>query len=198
MEIRRACNTDIEQVVNIHLSAFEGFFLTHMGSKFLGEYYRTVLLYEKNITFVCVNDEEILGFVTGFYEPKAFYSLLRKRKIHFILPTIISILKNPFLVKRLLYNVNKVNRLIVKDNEIELSSIAVHKKMQGNNIGKLLVKKFIDESRRLCADTIYLTTDAKDNETVNRFYLANGFTNREQFLSQKRLMNIYTYNTREQ
>ncbi len=35
MEVRNATYDDIERIVDIHINAFEGFFLTFLGARFL-------------------------------------------------------------------------------------------------------------------------------------------------------------------
>lgn len=191
MEVRPATINDLDAIVNIHINAFQGFFLTKMGKRFLKLYYAIVLSYKNSLTLVCVQENKTVGFVTGFFNPNGFYSYFSSQKKRFIIPIAISLAKNPKLIKRILYNFKRVRNITEKDNQIELSSIAVHADMQGKSIGKILLGEFIHESKKYSPENIYLTTDAENNEPVNRFYAANGFMLEKQYLSQDRLMNLY-------
>lgn len=191
MEVRPATKNDLDAIVNIHINAFQGFFLTKMGKRFLKLYYAIVLSYKNSLTLVCVQENKTVGFVTGFFNPNGFYSYFSSQKKRFIIPIAISLAKNPKLIKRILYNFKRVRNITEKDNQIELSSIAVHADMQGKSIGKILLGEFIHESKKYSPENIYLTTDAENNEPVNRFYAANGFMLEKQYLSQDRLMNLY-------
>jgi GNAT superfamily N-acetyltransferase len=46
----------------------------------------------------------------------------------------------------------------------------------GRGVGSRLVHAFVEAAGAQGADRILLTTDAHDNEAVNRFYLQLGFT----------------------
>ena len=48
-------------------------FLEKMGHHFLNAYYKIILSYENSISYVSLNNNnEIIGFVVGFINPKVF------------------------------------------------------------------------------------------------------------------------------
>ena len=74
----------------------------------------------------------------------------------------------------------------------ELSSIAVRPAVWGRGIGKALMRSFIEVARNKSAKAIYLTTDAKDNDRTNDFYLSFKFRLSETFLTpSRRVMHEY-------
>lgn len=86
-KMREMLKTDISDVVDIHMTAFEGFFLQRLGRKFISEYYRFVLDYNGSIALVCLNESHsVSGFVVGFEDPANFYKQLRASMFRFFYP----------------------------------------------------------------------------------------------------------------
>ena len=65
MNIRKAKIEDVNEVVNIHCSAFKGFFLTSLGPQFLKFYYTCFLKSNETVTMVAVDEGRILGFAAS-------------------------------------------------------------------------------------------------------------------------------------
>lgn len=177
MIIRNMVSADLAAIITIHKEAFEGFFLTRLGSSFLRAYYQTVLDFEANISMVAQDPDtdHILGFAVGFKDPDGFYSLLAKRRIR-ILPIIaIAVLRDLTLVPQVLRSKRRVEAEAQKPiDAVELSSIAV--RTQNMGVGRRLLDSFITEAHTTGAQTLYLTTDAIGNDSVRRFYEVHGFT----------------------
>lgn len=196
VEIVSIKNEDIGEIVSIHIKTFRNFFMTKLGPNFLSKYYRIVLDYPKSIFLGVKYEGKIIGFVAGFLDPYEFYSLMSKRKVYFLPDIILSILKNPLLIVRVLYNFKRVNS-ISRGNEIstvELASLAVDPQYLGKGFGKLLVQSFLDTAKNLEASYVYLTTDAKNNDYVNKFYQKLGFELYKTFKSSRdRVMNEYRF-----
>ena len=62
MEIRKVTKHEINQVVTIHKKAFNDFFLTQLGDKFLWVYYYSVSKNKNSILIGYYDDEKLLGF----------------------------------------------------------------------------------------------------------------------------------------
>lgn len=198
MIIREASKIDLYRIVNIHMKAFPGFFMTKLGKKFLWEYYFTVLMYNSNIFLVAIdeNENKILGFVAGFLNPSSFYSFLKRRSFRLGLSIFLEILKSPKLVMPIIQNYQRVNKNISLNEEktVELASIAVDPEYSGKGIGKSLVKGFLSAALKLGAKKVILSTDAENNDKVNYFYKSLGFElERTFYSSRKRLMNEYCF-----
>lgn len=179
--VRRATHTDIQEVVKIHQGAFPGFLMTLLGPSFLYAYYKTVLDYEGHI-FLVVTDtkNKILGFVAGFAKPEKFYQLLGSRKRKMMLSAAVHVALRPYLWMRIFENMSMVRQRSsvpsgAAEGSIELASIGVDPTGGRRGHGKTLVNSFIEQAQHSSATVIDLTTDALNNESVNRFYSNLGF-----------------------
>ncbi len=198
--VRPATKDDIERIVSIHMRAFEGFFLTFMGKRFLRELYRNFTLEQEGICLVAEEGNDVIGFVAGTICPEVFLTRIRKRRRHvFLMASIGSILRRPFLVTRRLisalsYKGDKPPKC--KDAAL-LSSIAVDPDFSGKGAGQLLLKAFCKEVRDAGSDFVYLTTDRDDNERINKLYQESGFELESTFAQlDNRNMNRHLLNLR--
>lgn len=127
MEIRKVQQADIEQVVEIHLKAFQGFFLTSLGKGFLKSYYLSGLK-SKETVFLCstVDEKQIAGFCFGTLLSKGFYKRLIIGNIStFAFIAIKVLFSRPKAILRLLFNLEKKVSKTDDGNYAELLSIAV-------------------------------------------------------------------------
>jgi len=172
-KLRLANRNDLKIIVDIHIKAFPGFFLTKLGPKFLSKYYNLMLSHEKKIFLVAEKDGYPIGFVAGFLQPSNFYAYVRKHKNILLFALIPIIFRNPFLIPRIISNFCSTKKKEQENKVIkcELASIAVNPDYAGQGLGKKLVKAFIEISQKKNADIIYLTTDVNNNEVVNNFYI---------------------------
>lgn len=190
---RRMQPSDIPSVVSIHLSSFEGFFLSFLGRAFLRELYAGILEDPSGIAFVAEDAEKILGFVAGTSNPRGFYKrLLLKRWWRFAIASIRPVLSDLSIIPRLLRAFSRGEEVDIHENYANLMSIAVLPKMQRTGVGELLIEAFLDEAVIRGVDGVNLTTDKNENEKVNRFYQKLGFQLSSQFCTPEgREMNEY-------
>jgi GNAT superfamily N-acetyltransferase len=192
MKSRQMQETDLFEVVKIHQIAFPNFFMTQMGSGFLLLYYRFCLEYPYGLNWVCEDSEGVLvGFVVGFGKPSQFYAALSRSRRNAILPILLAFLHRPQLIPRFLHNLKRGSYLNLAWGDVELASIGVSRPRVG--VGKILLNAFLELATLHRYGTVYLTTDAVENEATNSFYRENGFNLVENFLSQNRSMNVYNY-----
>ena len=179
MHIRAAKLEDIHKIVEIHLKAFEGFFLSLLGKKFLTLLYKSFLIENYGILRVAhSHNNEVVGFAAGTHAPKIFFSSLRKSKwFLFFIAALPSILKNPIRVVKKLFSAMFYKGDSPKELEYFalLSSIAVLPGLSGKSIGKRLLSDFEEQISLVNVSNIYLTTDKFDNENVIRFYIQSGY-----------------------
>lgn len=185
------------ELARLHAQAFPGFFLTGMGEWFLREYYHTVLTYELGLTLVAVQRETIIGFAAGFLDPSGFYSHLRHRSGRFLWATARAVIRRPAMVPRVLAGVGRMKRKVPAAADsasvCELASLAVSPEAEGRGLGRALVAAFAEAARAQGAARIELTTDAHENERVNRFYRSLGFVpGKLEERGQRRLMQHYS------
>lgn len=180
--IRMMNKVDLDDIVNVHQQAFQGFFIEQMGPSFIKAYYNVLLSYEGSIAYVYVGKRGFIeGFVVGFIEPPAFYKKFFRSGFQFVLPIFAGIVHNPKLLIKIFENIKRVvisgrpsSQFVLDKNTVELSSIAVVTSAKG--IGSLLIGAFSKEVWAHGLTNITLTTDYEDNELVNNFYVKHGFT----------------------
>jgi len=193
--IRAVQANDLPQVVAIHQQAFKGFHMTLLGPRFLARYYQTVLDYPYSIFLAAVDDARMLGFVAGFVNPPQFYAMLRARKRALALAAATHLVLRPHLWRRTLSSLRRAQSLADTGDQphlAELASIGVSPAAQGRGVGKALTLAFLDATRQRQATEVMLTTDAHNNDAVNRFYQNLGFQCIRQFWhTPDRLMNEY-------
>lgn len=197
--VSKAVLKDIREVVKVHRRAFPGFLMTLLGPAFLSMYYRAVLDCQESI-FLVVRDEnnELQGFVAGFAKPEIFYRLLSERKKWMMLSAATHLILRPHLWARVFENMKMVaHRSSTNGSEnagAELASIGVNPSSERRGYGKILVRSFIERAKTKEVDFVFLTTDARDNSSVNEFYLNLGFSLTGCFeRAGNRLMNHYEY-----
>ena len=177
------------------MAAFEDFFLTHLGPKFLHVLYRSFIEDMHGIAWVAISNSKLIGFAVGTRAPEGFFSRrIRKQGLAFLFAAIPALLRRPFLVSRRLaaavrYRGERPKGL---DGAWLLSSIAVHPNAQGTGTGRQLLSEFVDCASDEQAGSVYLLTDAVDNEQVERLYAAAEFSVHSQLSrGRNRLMNVY-------
>jgi ribosomal protein S18 acetylase RimI-like enzyme len=191
--IRYTKQTDCDEIVQVHLASFKGFFLSFLGSRFLRVFYSSLISDDKSIAFVSENGGQIGGFVVGSMQPNGFYSrLLRRDWWRFGWAAFPAYVRQPTIFPRLLHAFRMPKQELPAENCATLMSIAVDPVFQGQGIGKLLVKAFLDEARSRGSQYVNLTTDAVDNDAANHFYQSLGFEQVRQYTTPEgRSMNEY-------
>jgi ribosomal protein S18 acetylase RimI-like enzyme len=192
--VRAARIDDLPGIVDIHQKAFSHFFLTQMGGEFLRNYYALVLDYRAGIVLVGEGPDFLEGFACGFIDPAEFYQLMWRSRRNFALPVLSALVRHPSLATKVLSGVHRIHAPEKEwpARSCELSSIAVSPETSGNGLGKVLMRAFLAQARRMDAECVYLTTDADGNDAVNAFYRDVGFKPTRRFLQRKgRWMNEY-------
>lgn len=172
---------DIDAIARIHQLAFDDFFLTCLGLRFLRRYYGMVLGFDSGILLKILDDGRLVGFACGFRQPKLFYRHMWRRWYVLALPIACGVVSRPSLVLRVLRAVREVRGgsshgfSLVGKNHYELSSLAVDPTVESRGVGRVLIGRFLDVAGADGATEVLATTDAVGNERVNRFYEDLGF-----------------------
>jgi len=177
MEIRKVQQADIGRIAEIHLDAFQGFFLTSLGKGFLKSYYLCGLK-SKDTIFLCLpcDDEQIAGFCFGTLLSKGFHKRLIIGNIFtFALIGIKVLFGRPKAILRLLFNLEKKVSNNDEGNYAELLSIAVSRNVAQKGLGKALLNAFEKELKKHKCERVALTTDFYDNDSVVSFYQNSGY-----------------------
>ena len=193
IEIIENLEYHINQVVEIHIKAFPGFFLSELGNDVLRVFYKSLLQDKKTIFYGVKNEGVLVGFFVVSLEPTGLYSRLFFKNIsRFILPLFFSFSKNFSLLKRMITSASSSSKLEVSTMySASLLSICVSPAHVGKGIGKILLTTLENELRLRKRNGYYLTTDAHNNYSTNQFYLNFGFNLYGSYSQGKRIMNIY-------
>lgn len=182
--IKDATKKDIELIVEVHLSAFAGFFLTDLGPKFLRLYYQSVLKAPDGILLIAVEDNKIIGFCATCTKSAGFNSrLITHNAMRFIKEALRLMISSPKSLLRLFKNITKKADISDDGEYAEVLSIGVLKDAQGQGLGKLLLDNLFNRLQKTGISQISLTTDYEENEKTLRFYESIGFKKKYKFIT---------------
>lgn len=180
---------DVGEVVRVHEAAFPRFFMTRLGPHFLREYYTVIADHDASIFLKASSRGAIIGFVAGFVRPAEFYRALRARRYRLGLAVGRAMFRRPWLVPRLMLCCRRAGssaRNKAERADCELASLAVGPHGAGQGAGTVLVGAFVERAKEFGVHRIVLTTDARENERVVRFYRRLGFVVAKEFRATPR------------
>ncbi len=213
MKIEKITDTKYaSQIADIHVRTFKGFFLTFLGEGFLIEMYKGFMAHEYSGVLGAFEDESkntkhsLIGFLAYSENISQFYNyLLKKKLIAFAWYSILALFRKPKVMFRLIRALTYSKVSLRDDNYITLASIGVVPNFLNKGVGSLLItalKEQVGESMKNQKDHkngaqfkyIKTETDKVNNESVNAFYLKNGFVLDSSFTTKEgRQMNEYRY-----
>jgi len=195
IRVRAAKAADVEALVSVHVRAFEGFFLTLLGEKFLRRLYTTFIEHHDVICQVVENPHEVCGFAVGPLNPRGYFkALLLHQGFGFALDALPRLIRNPVVVGRRLLSAlfYRGAQPAVTPRAALLSSLAILPELRGTGASGLLIEAFCREAARYSATHVYATTDRDANNAANRFYVKHGFSLESSIVrSDGRVMNRY-------
>jgi ribosomal protein S18 acetylase RimI-like enzyme len=170
--IREIEQNEIERVINVHLKAFKGFFLTSLGENFLEVYYNAIRENKRGILLGYFENEQLVGFCAATSLSAGFNSyLVKENLIKFTNIGLHLLFTNPKGLIRLFKNFTKSNTNISDYGQYaELLSIGVDPATQGKGIGRALLTALEKEFKNQGVKELSLTTDFYNNEKTLNFY----------------------------
>lgn len=177
MNIRKATLYDVNAIVEIHINAFKGFFLTSLGRDFLKFYYTCFVKNGETVTMVAEENKKIYGFSAATTKCKGFNGRLIKGNFFlFGLLTFKMLFRSPKSLLRLIRNLTKKgDGVIDKEDYAELYSIGVSRNVQGMGVGKKILIETEKNLKAMGVKRISLTTDYFNNEQAVGFYHSVGY-----------------------
>lgn len=177
MNIRKATLYDVNAIVEIHINAFKGFFLTSLGRDFLKFYYTCFVKNGETVTMVAEENKIIYGFSAATTKCKGFNGRLIKENFFlFGLLTFKMLFRSPKSLLRLIRNLTKKgDGVIDKEDYAELYSIGVSRNTQGMGVGKKILIETEKNLKAMGVKRISLTTDYFNNEQAVGFYHSVGY-----------------------
>lgn len=103
IKYRLAKPSDAKQIAYVHYhirDKYDQGFFAQVNYAFLKHYYKVVLNDPCEVV-VCAEDEnqKIVGFSSGSLDSERQFKMMRKKKLGFVFPLMISALSNPYLIK---------------------------------------------------------------------------------------------------
>lgn len=193
-ENRMMTKQHVQDVVDVHLASFCGFFLSVLGSRFLKTFYSGVCSDPDGICSVCINSSgRVSAFIVGTVNPRGFYSrLLRKDWLRFSLASLPAVIRKPLIIKRVARAFFHPSENPGGSDVAGLLSIGVLPEYQGSGVGRMLVNRFLNEAAKRGCKRVFLTTDRDKNDATNAFYQNLGFSITRQYITREgRNMNEY-------
>lgn len=193
--LTRLTPVDVRPLARLHRVAFPGFFLSTLGEAFLVQFYRAFLMDDTAVTVVARSASgSVQGAVVGTTEPAGFFGrLVKNRWPWFLVASARATVTNPKAAQRLLRAIRYRGDIPAGARGALLSSICVQPSLQGTGVGRQLLEAWTQEVVGRGVRTAYLTTDADDNDAVNRFYRSQGWVLSEPYTTREgRSMNLYT------
>ena len=177
MIIRVATRADVPEIVNIHMNAFNGFFLTTLGQSFLSFYYSAFINSKDGIVLCADMDNGVCGFAAATKQCKGFNSnLIKTNFMRFVLLAIKLLFVKPAALIRLAKNLSKKSDIIDDPEDYaELFSIGVAENTQGKGVGKKLLAAIEENLKSESVEKVSLTTDYYNNDSAIAFYRTMGY-----------------------
>lgn len=167
---------EITDVVKVHQSAFENFFLTQLGAGFLSQYYKSIVKSNDGILIGAYLENKLIGFGAICFKSAGFNSRLIKNNLSGFVPIGLKLLFfKPTALYRLFMNLTKKGNTSDEGDYAELLSIAVKNDIQNSGAGKAIINylEAILRNKNICR--LSLTTDTHENENTLNFYKKCGF-----------------------
>lgn len=166
----------IDEVVDIHLKTFQGFFLTFMGRGFLKQMYLSYCEHEESGLLVAEEDNKPLGFLAYSGDFSALFKDMINRKIVlFAWYSLGAFFRKPSAFMHIIRAFLKPNEVKRDEKYVELASIGVDPSYKMKGIGTLLINELKSKVDFSKYEYIALETDAINNDAAIRFYEKNGF-----------------------
>jgi len=189
--------TDLDEAVKLHMEAFEGFFLTLMGSSFLKELYLFIKEDPNGIGLVAkdIKNKKMVAVLIGTLSPSEFYkNFIKKKWKKLLIISTKAILKRPKIIMRLARGALYRGDQPRDSNYALLSSIAVSPHYHNQGVGKKILFTWLNTVQLKGIEGCYLTTDYNDNDVANKFYTSLGWKLDETYFTKEgRKMNRYRY-----
>lgn len=198
MQIRKIGNTEkntINDIVSIHLTTFQGFFLTFMGKGFLRQMYQSYCEHKGSGLLVAFEEDKAIGFLAYSSNMSDLYKyMIKKRLILFAWYSLGAFFRKPKVFMKLIRAFLKPGETKRDVEYVELASIGVKPDVKSYGIGSKLVNELKNRVDFSKYEYITLETDAVNNEGANHFYQKNGFKLEREFETlEGRKMNEYRY-----
>jgi len=172
--IEKMSDSNIEEVVKLHMECFKDSFLTSLDSGVLTRMYENYAISELGRAYVYIENGEVVGFVAGAINPSVYNNqMLRKRGFRILWSLFKRALNDPkILVSMARRNFSGFFRPDESEDayrKAALDVICVKQERRGKGIARQLATSFLDELRKSGVSNVALGVTPK-NTSARRFY----------------------------
>jgi len=178
----------LDKVVQIHIRAFKGYFLTLLGGKFLQIYYSHFIHKKRRYAVVATIDGEPVGFIAGTSETGDFYKELYKKNFFVLFKLLVfAFIREPGVRTKILSKYKHIWRALKSKLGLgrsspassgtvncRLLSIAVDPAFQGKHVAPVMQKYFLECLKNDGIEKVGLSV-LKENERAIQFYKKTGW-----------------------
>lgn len=185
----------VDDIVEIHMKTFTGFFLTFLGKGFLKTLYSGFMAHPRSGVVVALDDGKPVGFCAYSEDLSGFYKYLIKKKLpQFAWYAAGAFFRKPKVLFRLLRAFTYSGESRREEKYVEISSIGVAPEVKNKGIGSELISSVCKAFEGEEFKYVKLETDKENNEGANKFYQKNGFELARSYETPEgRKMNEYRY-----
>lgn len=190
VQFRKAANADLEGIVDVHIEAFEGFFLTSLGRTFLKKFYSVYINSDDAVFVVMADRDKIGGFAVGSPCEVGFV-----RQAGFYHAALIALLLIPVVMFNFALLKSVLSRFFAKDSapnfvagSFLLRSIGISKIYSGTGLSSQLLHGFESLVSARNFKSLVLTTDAVENDKALGFYKKNKYVVHDSFAQDSKRM----------
>jgi ribosomal protein S18 acetylase RimI-like enzyme len=148
--------------------------LSDLGLPIVTKYYRAACS-EKSVIGISAVDSsnEIVGWAMGSPDPSALNQKLRRPRVWFLLQMLRLAVTRPAVFLQLVTSVSAASAPMERD-AIELTYIGVAASVQGKGVGRMLLDRFVEESRAKGYHSVVLSVE-DENKAAIALYEKSGF-----------------------
>ena len=159
-------NSEIFDLIDIHKDALPRDVLPNLGSNTMKRYYNKIFALQNNnkaILLGAYSEGALIGFCCLLFERISFLSIVDLNVLRVLF---FSIFDNPILLKKSILQF--VHSCPVQEGSSEIAYLAVGKNNQGRGVGRFLIEKCIEFSKKQSLE--YIQTKTSNNLLYN-FYV---------------------------
>jgi ribosomal protein S18 acetylase RimI-like enzyme len=173
--VRPMAPQDLPVVVDIHMAAFPGYFMTSLGPDFLTIFYTEAQRSSSGISYVFERDGRVLGFCIGSLSEGRFYrELFSKRWFLLAVYSLKAVVKRPLILGRIVGSLfERVSRRSHRGMAV-LGTAAVFPEEEARGYGLAIVSACVDHLKKLGVKEVHCEV-SKENQGLIRAYRTMGF-----------------------
>lgn len=192
--IRKAEASDAKMLAKIHNKTLKGDFLPSLGTPFLEELYKIMIVHNYATGIVYTKSKQVIAFlIFATNSNTLFKQIFKKHFLRLAVLIIPKLINKPSNLVNILSTIFYSKKSSASSTQSELLIISVDTKYRRQGIGKLLISKLNHylKKQKVSKYKVTLTADHKNAEA---FYITLGFKNVSDFVLYGKKWKTYQKN----